>query len=110
MKNHGGSSASPKKSKRHSRREFLLRTGGGALAFAAIPTIARNAASPTDLTTLNKLRAACPARKEESPVDLQVALQILSEPHLYARAVHLADVPGQAAATTLTLPAASGTP
>ena len=77
---------------------------------AAIPTIARNAASPTDLVTLNKLRAACPARKEESPVDLQVALQILSEPHLYARAVHLADVPGQAAATTLTLPAAAGTP
>ena len=40
---------------------------------AAIPTIARNAASPTDLPTLNKLRAACPARKEENPVDLQVA-------------------------------------
>src|SRR4029453_18190026 len=36
---------------------------------AAIPTIARNAASPTDLVTLNKLRAACPARKEENPVD-----------------------------------------
>jgi carboxyl-terminal processing protease len=76
---------------------------------AAIPTLARNATSPTDIAALNKLRAACPARKEENPVDLQVALRILSEPQLYARAVHLADVPGQAAATTLTLPAA-GTP
>jgi carboxyl-terminal processing protease len=74
---------------------------------AAIPTLARNAASPTDIAALNKLRAACPARKEENPVDLQVALQILAEPHLYARAVHLADVPGQAAAAALPLPAAS---
>jgi carboxyl-terminal processing protease len=71
---------------------------------AAIPTVVRNATSPTDAAGLAKLRTACPARKDEGPVDLQVALQVLAEPRLYARAVHLADVPGLAASAASTLP------
>ncbi|WP_119459540.1 S41 family peptidase [Rhodospirillaceae bacterium SYSU D60014] len=58
-----------------------------------VPTVLRNAADPEDTSGLDRLRAACPLRKVEEAVDLQVALALLEEPALYERAIHLADPP-----------------
>ncbi|MEX1203756.1 MAG: S41 family peptidase [Dongiaceae bacterium] len=63
----------------------------------AVPTTLRNRANPRDVAALDGLRAACPVRRAEQPADLQLALGLLAEPTLYARAVHLADPPELAA-------------
>jgi carboxyl-terminal processing protease len=58
-----------------------------------VPTAARNATDPADTEALDRLRAACPQRRTEDGLDLVLALRLLDNPTLYARAVHLADAP-----------------
>jgi carboxyl-terminal processing protease len=58
-----------------------------------VPTVARNATDPADTEALDRLRAACPQRRTEDGLDLVLALRLLDNPPLYARAVHLADAP-----------------
>lgn len=59
-----------------------------------VPTARRNAADPEDTQGLKELRATCPERHGQEAVDEQVALDLVSHPSLYRRAVHLADLPG----------------
>jgi carboxyl-terminal processing protease len=58
-----------------------------------IPTGIRNAVDPENTTALNELRSLCPERRGEEAIDEQVALQLITHPSLYRRAVHLADLP-----------------
>jgi hypothetical protein len=58
-----------------------------------VPTDIRNGVNPEDTRALKELRSLCPERRGEEAVDEQVALQLLSHPSLYRRAVHLADLP-----------------
>jgi len=63
-----------------------------------VPTDLRNIDDPDTSPVLGKLRAICPVRSGEDPVDVEVALDLLADPSLYKRAEHLADVrPGTAA-------------
>ena len=57
-----------------------------------IPTDLRNIDDPDNSPVLGRLRAICPVRDGEDPVDIEVAMDLLAEPGLYNRAVHLADV------------------
>jgi carboxyl-terminal processing protease len=58
-----------------------------------IPTGIRNGVDPEDARALKELRSICPERRGEQAIDEQVALQLISHPSLYQRAVHLADLP-----------------
>lgn len=62
-------------------------------ALQPVPTDRRNATDPSDTEALDRLRAACPQRRSEEGLDLVLALRLLDNPPLYARAVHLADTP-----------------
>ena len=64
-----------------------------------VPTDKRNAARPDDLKALDALRALCPARLTEEPIDMDVAMKILDKPELFADAVHLAQPPQVSANT-----------
>lgn len=66
-----------------------LRTG----RMKPVPTDVRNAVNPDDTPALKKLRSICPERRGEEPIDEQVAMELLTDPSLYKRAVHLADLP-----------------
>ncbi len=61
-----------------------------------VPTVKRNAAKPDDTKALDDLRKTCPARKNEDPVDLELALKLIQQPSLYQSAVNLADPPADA--------------
>ena len=61
-----------------------------------VPTLRRNAAKPDDTAALDSLRRLCPARRAEDPVDLELALKLISQPSLYASAVGLAQPPAAA--------------
>jgi carboxyl-terminal processing protease len=74
--------------------DLLYQLGAGRLK--PVPVQARNTTSPDDTHALDKLRETCPAYRAERAVDLQVALRLLSQPRLYAEAVALAELPGQA--------------
>jgi carboxyl-terminal processing protease len=58
-----------------------------------VPTDRRNAVRPTDTKALEALRKTCPARQQENPIDLEVALRLVSTPDMFASAVHLAEPP-----------------
>jgi carboxyl-terminal processing protease len=58
-----------------------------------VPTDRRNAVRPTDTKALEALRKTCPARQQEDPIDLEVALRLVSTPDMFASAVHLAEPP-----------------
>ena len=58
-----------------------------------VPTDRRNAVKPDDTKGLEALRKTCPARETENPIDLAVALRLVSTPDLFASAVHLAEPP-----------------
>ncbi len=66
-----------------------LRTGHVPL----VPTDRRNTIKPDDTKALDGLRKICPAREQENPIDLEVALRLASTPDLFAGAVHLAEPP-----------------
>jgi carboxyl-terminal processing protease len=85
--------------------QLLAALGAGKLP--PLPVEQRNATSPEDTAGLDKIRAACPVYHSERAVDLQVALRLLNQPRLYARAVALAEPIGKASAT---LPDLSLTP
>jgi carboxyl-terminal processing protease len=84
--------------------QLLADLGSGKLP--PLPVAQRNATSPDDTPGLDKIRAACPVYHAERAVDLEVAIRLLTQPRLYARAVALAD-PGK---TSATLPSADLTP
>jgi len=58
-----------------------------------VPTDRRNAVKPDDTKGLEALRKTCPAREQENPIDLEVALRLVSTPDMFASAVHLAEPP-----------------
>lgn len=58
-----------------------------------VPTDRRNAVKPDDTKGLDALRKTCPARETENPIDLTVALRLVSTPDMFASAVHLAEPP-----------------
>ena len=58
-----------------------------------VPTDRRNAVKPDDTKGLDALRKTCPAREQENPIDLDVALRLVSTPDMFASAVHLAEPP-----------------
>ncbi|MGH6891167.1 MAG: S41 family peptidase [Dongiaceae bacterium] len=66
-----------------------LRTGH----LPQVPTDRRNTIKPDDTKGLAALRKTCPAREQENPIDLEVALRLASTPDLFAGAVHLAEPP-----------------
>jgi carboxyl-terminal processing protease len=64
-----------------------------------LPLEQRSAASPEDTAALDKIRAVCPVYHSERAVDLEVAIRLLGQPRLYARAVALAEPIARASAT-----------
>jgi carboxyl-terminal processing protease len=75
----------------HSADEVMqdLRTGH----LPQVPTDRRNVVKPDDTKGLDALRKTCPAREQENPIDLEVALRLVSTPDMFASAVHLAEPP-----------------
>jgi carboxyl-terminal processing protease len=62
-------------------------------AIEPVETAARVAVNPSDKPALDKLRSVCPVRQGEQEIDMQIAVQLLQDPALYNRALHLADLP-----------------
>ena len=58
-----------------------------------VPTDRRNTIKPDDTKAMDALRKTCPARETENPIDLEVALRLVSTPDMFASAVHLAEPP-----------------
>jgi carboxyl-terminal processing protease len=56
-----------------------------------VPVEQRDSAPPDDLAALDRLRAECPAYHGTRAADLELALQLLTQPRLYAKALALAD-------------------
>jgi carboxyl-terminal processing protease len=56
-----------------------------------VPVAERDSVSPEDTPSLDRLRHECPAYRGTRAVDLEVALRLLNQPRLYARAVALAE-------------------
>ncbi len=56
-----------------------------------LPITERNAAGPDDEKAHQKLRQTCPARSEESEIDLNVAKELLERPDLFQMALKLAE-------------------
>lgn len=79
---------------KHNSDELLSELRAGEMP--EVPTVKRNAAKPDDTKALDALRQTCPARKNEDPVDLEMALKLIQQPSLYANAVDLADPPEDA--------------
>ncbi|MGH6882047.1 MAG: S41 family peptidase, partial [Hypericibacter sp.] len=65
----------------------------------AIPVAERNALKPTDTAEMDKLRKACPQVKSEPATDVEMALDLIHKPLLYARAVSLGESPSPADAS-----------
>ncbi len=55
-----------------------------------LPIALRNTASPDDTPVLDRLRAACPARKTDETIDVDVAVKLVENGTLYRRALGLA--------------------
>ena len=66
-----------------------LRTG----QLPVVPTDRRNSVNPDDTKGLDALRKTCPAREQENPIDIEVALRLVATPDMFAGAVHLAEPP-----------------
>ena len=71
--------------------EVMQNLGSGHLP--QVPTLRRNSVKPDDTKGLDALRKTCPARQQENPVDLEVALRLVSAPEMFASAVRLAEPP-----------------
>jgi carboxyl-terminal processing protease len=85
--------------------QLLAELGAGKLP--PLPVEQRSVTSPEDTAGLDKIRAVCPVYHSERAVDLEVAIRLLTQPRLYARAVALAEPPAKASAT---LPSLNVTP
>jgi carboxyl-terminal processing protease len=55
-----------------------------------LPIALRNSATPEDVPVLDRLRAGCPARKTDEPVDVDVAVKLVENGPLYRQALNLA--------------------
>jgi len=71
--------------------EVMLDLTAGKLPI--VPTDRRNVVKADDTKGLEALRKTCPAREQENPIDLEVALRLVSTPDMFASAVHLAEPP-----------------
>lgn len=71
--------------------EVMRDLGNGRLP--QVPTDRRNIVKPDDTSGLDALRRTCPARQQENPLDLEVALRLISTPDMFASAVRLAEPP-----------------
>jgi len=58
-----------------------------------LPVVWRNSVEHDNMAALNELRATCPVQREEQPVDLELALDLLHNSALYDRALRLAGEP-----------------
>lgn len=58
-----------------------------------VPTDRRNAVKADDTGGLEALRKTCPAREQDNPMDVEVALRLVSTPDMFASAVRLAEPP-----------------
>ncbi len=58
-----------------------------------VPTDRRNAVKPEDTKGLDALRETCPAREQDNPMDVEIALRLVSMPAMFASAVRLAEPP-----------------
>jgi len=85
--------------------ELMAELGAGKLP--PLPVEQRNATSPDDIPGLDKIREVCPVDHAERAVDLDVAIRLIGQPRLYARAIALAEPISKASAT---LPATDTTP
>lgn len=65
----------------------------------ALPVEQRSVTSPDDIPGLDKIRAVCPVDHGERAVDLDVALRLIGQPRLYARAIALAEPISKSSAT-----------
>jgi carboxyl-terminal processing protease len=64
-----------------------------------LPIAVRNTVNPDDAPVLDRLRGACPARKTDEPVDVDVAVKLLENRGLYREAISLAAPAGTLAAS-----------
>ncbi len=64
-----------------------------------LPIAVRNTVNPDDAPVLDRLRGACPARKTDDPVDVDVAVKLLENRGLYREAISLAAPAGTVAAS-----------
>jgi carboxyl-terminal processing protease len=66
-----------------------LRTG----RLPQVPTDRRNGVKPSDTKALEALRKTCPAREQDNPLDVEIAVRLVSMPEIFASAVRLAEPP-----------------
>ncbi len=66
-----------------------LRTG----RLPQVPTDRRNGVKPSDTKALEALRKTCPAREQDNPLDVEIAVRLVSMPEMFASAVRLAEPP-----------------
>jgi carboxyl-terminal processing protease len=83
--------------------DVMARIHSGALPLSG--ELRRREIDPNDDIAVEELRANCPTREAEAEIDLKVALQLLEEPGLYARALH---GPPDTAISSYGTPAGSG--
>lgn len=55
-----------------------------------LPIALRSSARTEDTPVLDRLRSACPSRKTDEPIDVQVAVKLIENGALYRRALNLA--------------------
>ncbi len=72
-----------------------------------LPVVWRNSVEHNDATALKELRATCPIRRNEQPVDLELALDLLHNATLYDRALGLAGQPVLTVSSDPTVPEAT---
>jgi carboxyl-terminal processing protease len=72
-----------------------------------LPVVWRNSVAHDDLAALTELRATCPVQRDEPAIDLELALDLLHAPTLYARALKLAGQPVLTVSSEPTLPEAT---
>jgi carboxyl-terminal processing protease len=69
-----------------SSAEVMTLIGSGALPLA--PALRRQDVNGNDEAAVDELRAHCPSREGDVEIDMEVARELLTQPALYARALH----------------------
>ena len=76
----------------------------GADKLPPLPIVWRNSVAHDDMAALKELRAICPIRRNDEPEDLELAIDLLENPSLYARALTLSGTPVLTVSRDTTLP------
>jgi carboxyl-terminal processing protease len=76
----------------------------GADTLPPLPIVWRNSVAHDDMAALKELRATCPIRRNDEPEDLELALDLLENPTLYARALTLSGPPVLTVSRDMALP------